>query len=81
MFCCEVKPEYSNPASFESTSPSNDPDNDYQNNIVARRMMELNITSDGNRKLNITCDEKEHLPDKYHFLLKSIFFFENKMSF
>ena len=60
-FC---EPEYSNPASFESTSPSNDPDNDYQNNIVARRMMNLNITSDGNRKLNITSEENsDFIPD------------------
>jgi len=60
-FC---EPEYSNPASFESTSPSNDPDNDYQNNIVARRMMNLNINSDGNRKLNITSEENsDFIPD------------------
>ena len=45
-FC---EPEYSNPASFESTSPDleeNQNQNDYQNNIVARRMLKLNITAD-----------------------------------
>ena len=43
-FC---EPEYSNPASFESTSPDlEDHNNDYQNNIVARRMLKLNITAD-----------------------------------
>ena len=44
-FC---EPEYSNPASFESTSPDleENQNNDYQNNIVARRMLKLNITAD-----------------------------------
>ena len=63
-FC---EPEYSNPASFESSESHND----YQNNIVARRMLQLHM-NDNLKDDDLIPDYEEVAPDQLQRLRQSL---------